>query len=286
MRKLISVLFLTLFVSHPALALNIMLTNDDGYQHPWLRTLQSVLAEAGHDVTIVAPQANQSGQSAALTLDALRNSADAITNPAEGVYAVKGSPATAAILGATKVLPQRPDLIISGINEGANIGVFSSFSGTVGATVAALHMAGAPIPAIAISSNLLDAKAEASAPANLQHAKQIAEFMVTLVAALQQSQTDNAPLLPRGIALNVNYPALPQAQIRGAGIYRHGHDIKVYYNQKTPLPAALTTGELEQDTFGLRQGFITIVPIDGDYTAPDWQGLLPASLVPSLNKQP
>ncbi|WP_439133821.1 5'/3'-nucleotidase SurE [Pseudomaricurvus sp.] len=279
---------LTVLSVQPASALTIMLTNDDGYQHPWVRTLQATLKKAGHSVTMVAPDENQSGKAAALSLGALRSGDKAVIKHSDDVYSVKGTPATAALLGIKDVMPERPQLIISGINEGANIGVLSSFSGTVGATVAVLHLAGEPIPAIAISSNLLDQTSEADSEANLQHAKEISEYMVRLIASLEglageKTAGKDAPLLPTGIALNVNYPTVTKDKVKGSGIYRHGHDIGVNFSDKGAMPVTMIESAKTQDTFALQDGYITIVPIDGDYTAHNWESVLPKELVETLN---
>ena len=284
-RKSIAV-FALLLACHPASALNIMLTNDDGFEHPWIRTLQTVLTEAGHQVTLVAPAVNQSGQSAALSLDALRNSDEALEQHSASVYSVKGSPATAAIVGVKSVMTKRPDLIVSGINEGANIGVISAFSGTVGATVAALNIMGEPIPAIAISGNLLDQNTAPGSAENLRHATEISDFMVRLINRLDViAQQQGSAILPYGIALNVNYPAVPAAQVQGVGIYRHGRDIGVNFSDMGALPELKAGAEAEQDTTAMKNGFITIVPIDGDYTAPNWQNVLPEALLQDLNAE-
>ncbi|GAB3094049.1 5'/3'-nucleotidase SurE [Pseudomaricurvus hydrocarbonicus] len=260
-----------------------MLTNDDGFQHPWIRMLQSELVKAGHQVTIVAPEVNQSGQSAALTLSAIRGGSEAIKNPSPDIYSVQGSPATATILGVKEVMTERPQLIISGINEGANIGVISAFSGTVGATIAALHLLGEPIPAIAISGNLIDKTGEPNSDANIQHARDISQFMVRLVAGLERATVDGTRILPPGIALNVNYPSITADQIKGVGVYQHGRDIGVNFTGKGALPVSVTESTNLQDTTFLQEGFITIVPIDGDYTAPNWNSILPESLLQDLN---
>lgn len=304
-----------LLLTAQAQALNILLTNDDGFGHPWIRTLHAALLEAGHEVTMVAPADNQSGQSTALSLGALMAGEDILGNPEPGVYTVAGTPATAVIVGVAKVLPTRPDLVVSGPNDGANIGVLSSASGTVGATVAALNLLGTPIPAIAISSNRLDVNSAANSEINLAHAGNIADFMVRLVAALEASQERTGGLLPHGIALNVNYPAVAAEDVKGVGIYRHGRDVGVDFSRRglaavaphtestedaervegaAAHQAALAAGDTasaktpgekssaEWDTGALRDGYITIVPIDGDYTAQNWREALPSSILDNL----
>jgi len=122
---------------------HILLTNDDGYAAEGLR----VLAEALEDfatVSIVAPNAEQSGTAQSLTLRR-----PIVVHPKrERHWAVDGTPADAVIVAVHKLLPERPDLVISGINHGANMGENVYYSGTVGAArEAALHH----IPSVAIS---------------------------------------------------------------------------------------------------------------------------------------
>ncbi|MDH4063715.1 MAG: 5'/3'-nucleotidase SurE, partial [Acidobacteriota bacterium] len=104
---------------------------------PGIRALLDSLRAEGHDVTLVAPATNQSGTSAALTLGVVSVTPDP-TDP--GIFAVGGTPATSVLLGVTGILGpgRRPDLIVSGTNDGANLGPATVISGTVGATIVAL----------------------------------------------------------------------------------------------------------------------------------------------------
>src|SRR6266576_5966276 len=122
---------------------HILLTNDDGYGAEGLR----VLAEALDDfatVSIVAPFAEQSGAAQSLTLRR-----PIVVHPkSERHWAVEGTPADAVIVALHKLLPERPDLVISGINHGANMGENVYYSGTVGAArEGALHH----LPSVAMS---------------------------------------------------------------------------------------------------------------------------------------
>lgn len=284
----------------PAHALNILLTNDDGYDHPWIRAVYTSLVQAGHQVTLVAPAENQSGRSAALTL-----SSPDIDNPEPGIYAVHATPASSMLAGLNGILDERPDLIVSGTNEGANIGVLSSFSGTVGAIVAALHMSGEPIPGIAISANPVDIDGDVHSEANLAHGREVADFLARLVAHLESKQVERGGLLPPGIALNVNYPAVSPDEIRGVGIYQHGRNLSALFSYmanarqgsgESPLPPSLSdTSHLgivpraeqpsaaDGDIAALLDGYITIVPIDGDYTASGWQTVFPEHFFDDLS---
>ena len=122
---------------------HILLTNDDGYDAPGLKALAAVL-EGWATVSIVAPNGEKSGAAQSLTLRQ-----PIVCHPkGERHWAVDGTPADAVIVALHKLLPEKPDLVISGINHGANMGENVYYSGTVGAArEAALHH----IPSIAMS---------------------------------------------------------------------------------------------------------------------------------------
>lgn len=122
---------------------NILLTNDDGYEAPGLRALSEALADFA-EVSIVAPSSEKSGAAQSLTL----RQPIVTQQVAERHWSVDGTPADCVIVALHKLLPKRPDLVISGINFGANLGENVYYSGTVGAArEAALHH----LPAFAIS---------------------------------------------------------------------------------------------------------------------------------------
>src|SRR2546427_7869900 len=122
---------------------HILLTNDDGYQAGGLRALAAAL-EGFATVSIVAPSREQSGTAQSLTL----RQPIVCNKIGEREWAIDGTPADCVIVALHKLLPERPDLVISGINHGANMGENVYYSGTVGAArEAALHH----IPAVAIS---------------------------------------------------------------------------------------------------------------------------------------
>ena len=122
---------------------HILLTNDDGYQAEGLRAAAEVLADFA-TVSIVAPSREQSGTAQSLTL----RQPIVCNRIADREWAVDGTPADCVIVALHKLLPEKPDLLISGINHGANLGENAYYSGTVGAArEGALHH----IPSIAIS---------------------------------------------------------------------------------------------------------------------------------------
>lgn len=161
----------------------ILLTNDDGYDAPGLCALAEALADFA-EVSIVAPSTERSGAAQSLTLRQ-----PIVCQPtAERHWAVDGTPADCVIVALHKLLPHKPDLVISGINHGANLGENIYYSGTVGAArEAALHR----IPALAVSLCSKAPKADFSASAHL--ARSTAELMIK-------------EGLPEGVLLSINVP--------------------------------------------------------------------------------
>ncbi|HEY4120885.1 MAG TPA: 5'/3'-nucleotidase SurE [Byssovorax sp.] len=126
----------------------ILLSNDDGVAAKGLRAAREALAKHG-DVIVCAPEANQSASSHALTLSRILR----LRHVEPGVYAVDGTPADCvyvALHAGERVLPRRPDLVVSGLNEGLNLGVDAFYSGTV---AAAREAAMRGIPAVALSAD-------------------------------------------------------------------------------------------------------------------------------------
>ncbi|MFJ7266928.1 5'/3'-nucleotidase SurE [Streptomyces sp. NPDC099050] len=130
----------------PSGPLRILLTNDDGYNAPGIRTAFQLLTAAGHHVTIVAPLTNQSGTGTKVL------SAPTVTvkHPEPKVWAVDGTPGDSVAFGLSEVFEGRaPDLVVSGTNFGPNVAGLANHSGTVGGAVAALEYG---VPAIALST--------------------------------------------------------------------------------------------------------------------------------------
>jgi 5'/3'-nucleotidase SurE len=254
-------------------SLNILLTNDDGFDSGGIQALRTSLTAAGHTVTISAPATNQSGSSAGLTLAAVT-----VANPESGVYAVGGSPATSVLLGVSNFFGGgQPQLIVSGINNGANIGPATVISGTVGAVTVGLTQYPKFIPGIAVSTDLPGGSSTPTSPENLAHFAAVAEFTARLVDRLVVKACDqNTGLLPWRTALNVNYPPIDPQAVSGVAVARQG---------RAPFFAigyAPVGGNIYAPTFGpadpspdvpgsdvvlFNQGYVTVVPIDGDFTA-------------------
>jgi len=231
------------------------------------------LSQAQHRVVLAAPAKNASGSSASINFAPV-----AVEQVEANVYAVNASPATSVLLAVSALYPAAhpPDLVISGINKGANLGPATGISGTVGATTAAITMIAPPIPAIAISTDPLGPGY--SDQKNTEHLQGISAFIVTLVDKLKKQRCKSGTLLPKGVALNINYPPLPRDKIKGIAMKEQGQApyFKVTYKPSAEdanifLPVfkahSAAHDTAQSDTLAYHQGYITIVAMDGDYTS-------------------
>ncbi len=179
--------------------MKILLSNDDGYQSEGLATLALALADLA-ELTIVAPDRNQSGASHSLTLETpLR-----VARSREGMYYVNGTPTDCVHLAITGLLDHEPDMVIAGINHGANLGDDVLYSGTVAAAIEGRFLG---LPAIAVSL----------AGASPRHFDSAGQAVRILLEKLQREP------LPPDTILNVNVPDLPFGEIRGFAATRLGY---------------------------------------------------------------
>lgn len=250
--------------------LTILLTNDDGYEAPGLAALREALTTAGHRVVVVAPRADQSGSSVRISTGPI-----AFKEETPGVWAVDGSPADASALGLAVVMKDSPpDVVVSGANRGQNLGTTTNLSGTVGAAVMAV-MRG--VPAIAVSVGLDFKEAGAGFPSTVAAYPGAAKFVAQLLAQLSGT-AGKGELLPPGTLLNVNYPALAAAAIRGAQWTTLGAGagyaleyrvdpatntakVALGTDPETPSPDAIT------DTARFAAGYITVGVLDASWAA-------------------
>jgi 5'-nucleotidase len=178
--------------------LRILVSNDDGYQARGLRTLAESLAQFA-DVTIVAPDRNRSGASNSLTLDVpLR-----VERVGERIFYVNGTPSDCVHVAITGLLDEEPDMVISGVNHGANLGDDVLYSGTVAAAMEGRFLG---LPALAVSLVAEEGR----------HFETGAAVARRLVERLIRDP------LPRDTILNVNVPDVPLADVRGTEVTRLG----------------------------------------------------------------
>lgn len=242
--------------------MKLLLTNDDGIFADGLLALHEVFSRC-HDVTVVAPDRERSAVGHGITLHTpLRCNRIGLGNGTKG-YAVTGLPADCIKLGINEILDSRPDMVISGINPGANVGVNVNYSGTVAAAKeAALY----GIPAIAVS---------VVGGGELYYDK-AARFVEKLSAKVAEEGLEPATFL------NVNLPNLPFERIRGIKLSRQGIGVfpeyfekrldprkEVYYWQGCDALPADQRPDI--DSAVLNRGFISITPIKCDMT--DYHGL-------------
>lgn len=269
----------------PASALNILLSNDDGYDHPNLRAVYDTLKARGHTVKISAPYREQSARGGAFFYGReVRIGRD--QNPAypdsyylttweegrctspecagkEVRIEISGTPVMAVLLGLEKVLAN-PDLVIVGPNPGNNLGPLNTISGTFNAAATALQKG---VPSIAVSVDLKE-----------QDSARVGEIVARLVDTLERNRAPGAALLPEGIGLNVNLP--PLDAIEGVQLTRIGSKLPfgvVYTDDLGPLfkaqagkpgisfaAVAEATAEQQQDeAVWLARRYITISPFSG-----------------------
>lgn len=178
--------------------MRLLLSNDDGYQSEGLATLALALADLA-EITIVAPDRNQSGVSHALTLDMPLRAA----RTRDGIWYVSGTPTDCVHLAITGLLDHEPDMVIAGINHGANLGDDVLYSGTVAAAVEGRFLG---LPAIAISL-----------AGDHHHFDTAGQAIRGLFRHLSRT-----PLPPQTV-LNINVPDLPWQELRGFQATRLGY---------------------------------------------------------------
>ncbi|RAP37940.1 5'/3'-nucleotidase SurE [Legionella quinlivanii] len=178
--------------------MRILVSNDDGVSAPGIRALANEMSTLG-DVSVVAPDRNRSGASNSLTLTRpLR-----IRQMDNGYYSVDGTPTDCVHLALTGFLEPTVDLVVSGINDGANLGDDILYSGTVAAAMEGRYLG---LPAIAFSMT----------GENIQHYDSGAHIAKQLVLKMHSN------MLPSQTILNVNIPDLPLNQIKGFEVTRLG----------------------------------------------------------------
>ncbi|GAB5527832.1 MAG: 5'/3'-nucleotidase SurE [Roseivirga sp.] len=236
----------------------MLISNDDGIESPLLKTLSEALAKLPDiEVVIAAPSKNQSGSSHSTDGRSLEVE-KIIKNGQLFGYAVSGRPADAVRFGLSVLGKDKPfDLVVSGINRGANVGKLSHLSGTVGAAMEALYY---DTPAIAVSQEVRSVNTEASAL-----------FVAQMV---ERYRSHGAP---KGVVMSVNIPAgaLKGVVAKPMGdayldmsnyVLKSESGDKKVYQQKLGLSKSENE---ETDTYAYQQGYITITPLRFDWTAYD-----------------
>lgn len=232
--------------------MKILISNDDGYLAPGINALAEQLASIA-DIVVVAPDSNRSGSSNSLTLDRpLR-----VMRAANGFYSINGTPSDCVHIALTGMLDARPDLVVSGINQGQNMGDDTLYSGTVAAATEGFLFG---IPAIAFSQ--VD-----HGWAELDAAARIAKDIV-----LRKLDTLHTPYL-----LNVNIPNRPYEQLNRIVPTRLGkrHESEPVIRTKDPHgneifwigpPGKAKEASEGTDFHATEQGWVSVTPLQIDLT--------------------
>ena len=236
----------------------ILITNDDGINAEGIRYLRMAAEKLG-EVFLVAPETEQSAVGHSITLYDPIKVHEISRNGSFYGYGISGTPADSVKLALYSILPRQPDLVISGINNGANVGINVLYSGTVSAATEAA-MLGIPAMAVSLAQKKLPPFHWA-----LPHVERLIRWLLKFK-------------LPRGVALNVNVPALPPERILGYKLTRQclskaresfeqredprGNN---YYWLSGEIPTDETDGEI--DAVALMNGYVSITPLFYDLTA-------------------
>jgi 5'-nucleotidase len=239
--------------------LTILLTNDDGIYAPGLAALYRELQSLGQ-VTVVAPESEQSAVGHSISLiTPLRVKEVSLNGGVEG-WAVSGTPADCVKIALAELLPAPPDLVVSGLNLGPNVGINVLYSGTVSAATEAAILG---VRGVAFSLNSYDQDADFAAAARL--ARELLENLQGWAA------------WTNGVCLNVNLPALPRSEVKGVRVTRQDTGPLVEHFERRVDPRrhvyywlaeinARPAPAPDTDYGALAQGYISVTPIHHDLT--------------------
>ncbi len=240
----------------------ILVTNDDGITAPGIRNLVNFMNEIG-DVVVVAPNSPQSGKGHAITINSTLTFEEINLEGPQKDFALSGTPVDCVKFALDKILTRKPDLVVSGINHGANSSINVIYSGTMSAAVEA-GVEGLP----AIGFSLLDFAWDADF-------SQGKEFIQKIVKKVLQNP------LPKGIVLNVNIPKLQKSEIKGIKVCRQANakweesfDERINPHGKKYFWLTGFFNNMDQDEDAdenaLTDGYITVVPVKFDLTAHEY----------------
>ena len=234
--------------------IRILVSNDDGILARGLEVLGQVCAAVGH-VTVVAPDREQSGTSHSLTLHRPLRA----TRRADGAFQVDGTPTDCVLLALSKLMPDEPDFVISGINHGPNMGEDVLYSGTVAAAFEGL-VAGIPSVAISFAGGDLDLLDS--------HRPRLERLLHRLV---------NVRDFPTQTLLNINLPGIPGDEVKGIKVTHLGS--RVFHEEiaqmKDPWGKEIHwiggghvtwSGGADSDFRATGDGFISVTPLHMDMT--------------------
>lgn len=237
--------------------MHFLISNDDGIHATGIKALAETLESMGQ-VTVFAPNRDRSGASNSLTLDRPIR----ISRVDENRYAVNGTPTDCVHMAVTGVMREEPDMVISGINNAANLGDDVIYSGTVAAAIEGRHLG---LPAIALSLATDYNKQNERYFDTAQH------FLKKIIVNLESHP------LPQDTILNINFPNLPIEEVKGIKVTRLGHRHKAENAVKDsdprgrviywigPAGPEADAGE-GTDFHAIKNGYVSITPLQVDMT--------------------
>ena len=257
--------------------LRVLVTNDDGVKAPGIDALVRELANNPNlALTVIAPAANQSGTGDQFTTTSITVMPSS-TAGAFPATAVGGFPADTVLYGVLQAMPERPDLVVSGINFGQNIGELVTLSGTIGAGLTAARLG---IPAIAVSQGIGSTLSYDAA----------AHYVGQLVERFRKSRGMRAKLTTRfglrhALVVNVNFPTCASGSLRGVQVVPLGRATQVTgyaftgatgstqtFKPNIPPVSILgsdcqsTVGNPQTDVQAMVNGFASVTPLNADLT--------------------
>jgi len=237
--------------------LRILVSNDDGIDAPGLAALVTALEKVG-TVTVAAPVNEQSGVSHGMTtrkLIPVRESERGGTK----WFSIDATPASCVRLALESLLPEKPDIVVSGVNRGENVGLVTFYSATVAAAREAAFLR---IPAVSV---------------NLQHGESMDYELASSFTAAIVSELARAGF-EKGLFLNINIPALPKGRIKGILVTRldDRQTIELFEKKEAregetlywPSYKTLDAGPEGTDIWAVRNGYIAITPLSLDQSDP------------------
>lgn len=236
----------------------ILVVNDDGIRAPGIRVLERIAKQFSKDVWVFAPAEEQSGAGHSLSL----SKPIRVTPVSSRRFAVSGSPTDCILLAVTEFLKdKRPDLVLSGINRGGNLGDDVTYSGTVAGAMEATLLG---IPAIALSQEIRADRAQFKTTET--HAADVIEKLVKLD-------------WPRDVFMNVNFPDVPPDEVSGLSVVPQGRRKSGYNLHEMPDPRqrgdyyligtaikGKHAGRGDNDYRAVERGEITVTPLHCDLT--------------------
>ncbi len=238
--------------------MRVLISNDDGISAPGLRALYKGLSAVA-DVVVVAPEIERSAVGHAITIANPLRVREVFDHGKKFGWAVDGTPADCVKIAIKALMDKKPDVLVSGINRGANLATNVIYSGTVSAATEGTILG---VPSVAVSLCTYDMNAD---------------FSTAVKYAVEIAKQAARRGMPRGTLLNVNVPALGEKKIKGVKVCRQSHCIFDVGFEKRSDPRGMdyywqggrmnvNDPDLSTDIMAAEEGWVTVTPIQYDLT--------------------